>query len=1171
MPSSHKLILEWDHAPIENENINISYIGLIYTIISSKPFSIWGNKYNETDNSFGWEEIMTKINDVFNFDVKDKIDPQEGVYKIMIKNDDGGNLNIDSVRLKVDYKKIGSLSVNANVSPSRIGVGNKTNLTGSVTCNNGYCGIISVATDIDRKDESLIGGSDIKTCGTLDNKITLLRTTFSNHPNISTYGNRNQSYPGEYISDEEYSHNHPQTGSAENGTLGYTHSFVDDNNDEPRPADSVYRLNFSFPHSGDSLVLHFSASNLQGIEDESWGLDNVNITLINDSGSESYYFYDFNQYDVKKIKKWSNASRTEPHNKDDYGSFLGEFSNNDIILNLDHLPSHTYVNVSFDLYIIMTWDGNFPDLGPDIWEFGYENDTSCNVSWEVKGNLEGEYEINLTAINSEYLLSAVGNTMLFVEKGLGTLYFESVSLSPDAILQGETAELSGKIECSGKYCGNVNVTAKSIRNGNEPIGTDGDISTRNPHYGCGEMGINKNACFPHWEIMGNEIGDYSIALFAESNESKISGIIRYTGLKVQDPANPEPTLETDLHDLPDSFIAGESLVLSATISCNFKDCGKVDNYIRYSVDNGNTWIDLSQSTPLAINDNNPKSFDLAKDKSHSVEWNVAAKQSGRYMLGVFSVIPSYNTSESETIEVKPVTVTIHSPMDKSAYTYLRGKLVLMATAPKGADVRAYSDFFDAELEYSEGVYRGIVDVGKNVTSGYYVVTIEARVGDSEGSAQRTIHIDDRFDVAMHTDKDIYNQSESVMISGNVSKSGKAKKANVTPRIVCGSLEKPVGEMIETDENGEYLFNSSFFGIPSGICRIEVIVSDSFGNSGYASKDITVVSHGKKLDMVFFSPGEGESYEKDDEIEIALMSFLDDNIILGASATCQDPYNVSNFIRLDEGENGRYYGTYTIPLNVETGRRILACAVTKDNFSGSGHRYINIKPTSNLKVDVIYPKKDVFKIGDKVDFKIRVSRSSDNSPLGGMNVSIEVNNETLYLYETSTGIYESIDYYYKFNSADDFNFSIKASDKFGNYGTDSFVLKTVEEGFDLFLIIALVGVAIFAIAVLKSISKGRVIPVTIKEKVFYIPVRPKEPRHLSRPRVSRKQELMKKLDELERKRTNIQRSMDETEREYYKRKIDEKTFKKMMTSYKQKLIEVDVEIRGVEDEIRSTRE
>ncbi len=43
--------------------------------------------------------------------------------------------------------------------------------------------------------------------------------------------------------------------------------------------DSVYRLTYTIPHSGRTIKLNFSASGLQGLDDESWGLDNVKVTV----------------------------------------------------------------------------------------------------------------------------------------------------------------------------------------------------------------------------------------------------------------------------------------------------------------------------------------------------------------------------------------------------------------------------------------------------------------------------------------------------------------------------------------------------------------------------------------------------------------------------------------------------------------------------------------------------------------------------------------------------------------------------------------------------------------------------------------------------------------------------------------------------------------------------
>ena len=88
--------------------------------------------------------------------------------------------------------------------------------------------------------------------------ITLLDTTFSQH--IDDF---DQSYPGSYPD------NYPRrTGAAEVDTLGYSQF-----------GDSVYSLSFSFPHVDDSLEFSFSANGLEEVDSESWGLDNVVVSI----------------------------------------------------------------------------------------------------------------------------------------------------------------------------------------------------------------------------------------------------------------------------------------------------------------------------------------------------------------------------------------------------------------------------------------------------------------------------------------------------------------------------------------------------------------------------------------------------------------------------------------------------------------------------------------------------------------------------------------------------------------------------------------------------------------------------------------------------------------------------------------------------------------------------
>lgn len=93
---------------------------------------------------------------------------------------------------------------------------------------------------------------------------TLLEASFSNgNPAGQTFGPdaRNPAF----------------SGAAEAYSLGFV---FDDGMSINQVMDSVYHFSFNFAHGNSFLALDFSGFGLQGIEDESWGLDNVRVSLL---------------------------------------------------------------------------------------------------------------------------------------------------------------------------------------------------------------------------------------------------------------------------------------------------------------------------------------------------------------------------------------------------------------------------------------------------------------------------------------------------------------------------------------------------------------------------------------------------------------------------------------------------------------------------------------------------------------------------------------------------------------------------------------------------------------------------------------------------------------------------------------------------------------------------
>ena len=95
---------------------------------------------------------------------------------------------------------------------------------------------------------------------------TILSTTFSN----TRFGL--QAYPGARPGGEFYW----QTGASEVGTLGYLFNNA--------ASDAVYRVERAFAHTGGAVAIRFRGAGLQGLTDESWGLDNVRVAVTQAPG-----------------------------------------------------------------------------------------------------------------------------------------------------------------------------------------------------------------------------------------------------------------------------------------------------------------------------------------------------------------------------------------------------------------------------------------------------------------------------------------------------------------------------------------------------------------------------------------------------------------------------------------------------------------------------------------------------------------------------------------------------------------------------------------------------------------------------------------------------------------------------------------------------------------------
>ncbi|HXH99793.1 MAG TPA: hypothetical protein VNI52_05970 [Sphingobacteriaceae bacterium] len=107
---------------------------------------------------------------------------------------------------------------------------------------------------------------------------------------------------------------------------------------------------------------------------------------------------------------------------------LGRYNKSGFRLNLNDLPSHNMVQVSFDLYIHDSWDGNKGnDDGPDLWQMtidgqGVINTTfsnrPCAAYWDCDlQSYPGEYPQSSLPRASETRVNLPGACVLASEKG----------------------------------------------------------------------------------------------------------------------------------------------------------------------------------------------------------------------------------------------------------------------------------------------------------------------------------------------------------------------------------------------------------------------------------------------------------------------------------------------------------------------------------------------------------------------------------------------------------------------------------------------------------------------------------------------------------------------------------------------------------------------------------
>ncbi|MBI4020334.1 MAG: hypothetical protein HY367_03295 [Candidatus Aenigmarchaeota archaeon] len=470
-----------------------------------------------------------------------------------------------------------------------------------------------------------------------------------------------------------------------------------------------------------------------------------------------------------------------------------------------------------------------------------------------------------------------------------------------------------------------------------------------------------------------------------------------------------------------------------------------------------------------------------------------------------------------------------------------------STRVLGASVSAESEIFSATLSDdgahddnapNDGIYAGTVRIGSSVKRGGYGIAITASKGPDSGRLETSIFVDPELAVTLAADKEKYQTFDRIEVSGSTSKSSRPAPSNVTLSIICGQYARTIAQ-VETDSQGGYRYVHPISrAIPLGSCTIEAVAADTLGNSGSATRQVTIeFSEQEIYRLVFLDPIPGAKYKEGGDMKIRLKVQSGDRLIEGANVLCEDPFGELS-ISLDEF-SGIYSGVYNIPLGkLPPGWSVSCVAQTEDGFFGKNLVNVNIE-SIDIDVSVISPAERSFTLGQAVEMLVEIGYS-DGKPVVNGNVELSIANKTVELEETENpGIYAGR---FTVEHAGLINMEVTASDNAGNSDTIRLTAVSKPGVADVVLYAAImvaVAIGLVMVGTMWRRKKGRA------EKKGTVPPRDR-------------------LKELEGERARLKKSMDVTEKEYYKRKIDERAFNKLMQDYEEELIQIDVEIKQLRE-------
>ena len=215
--------------------------------------------------------------------------------------------------------------------------------------------------------------------------------------------------------------------------------------------DALYRnITLDFTPTSSTAQLRFSDSGLEGIFNESWGLDNVQVALA--ATPTTLLFQD--TFEGGAQAAWSSAV-TDNTLPAVFSQFSGRFSNQSQTLTLTGLTPGQPHRLTFDLYVLDSWDGTNTSQGPDFFDVTVDttrlfHETFSNTQTNLQTfGATGNVPVQIVPVLSGLSNGRPGQDSLMTLTGSGFMEGASTLTIGGRVIPDQWTNLSSDFDVTG--------------------------------------------------------------------------------------------------------------------------------------------------------------------------------------------------------------------------------------------------------------------------------------------------------------------------------------------------------------------------------------------------------------------------------------------------------------------------------------------------------------------------------------------------------------------------------------------------------------------------------------------------------------------------------------------------------------------------------------------------